>query len=97
MPRELGQPRVRVHPEHLATGRLKLPCRDASANAHVENVRSRGPSDNALDQDVGIARPSPVIALGIRAERFRRLSLVMRLVLGNGRSLGWGHPTIVSS
>jgi hypothetical protein len=88
VPRELGQPRVRVDPEHPATGRLKLPRHNASTDAHVENERSNGRSDNALDQDVGIARPGPVITLGIRPERFRRLPLVMRLVLGNRRSFG---------
>ena len=72
VPRELGQPCVRVDPDHLATGRLKLPRHDASANAHVENEPSRNRSDDALDQDAGIARPGPVITLGIRPERFRR-------------------------
>ena len=88
MPRELGQPCVRVDPEHPAAGRLKLPRHDPSANAHVENEPSRGRSDDALDQDVGIARPGPVITLGIRPERLRRLPLVMRLVLGSRRGLG---------
>ena len=88
VPRELGQPCIRVDPQHPATGRLKLPRHDASTDAHVENEPSRGRADNPLDQDVGIARPSPVITLGIRPERFRRLPLVMRLVPGNRRSLG---------
>ncbi len=55
VPRELGQPCVRVNPEHLAIGRLKQPRHDASANAHVENEPSRGRSDDALDQDLGVA------------------------------------------
>jgi hypothetical protein len=55
--RELGQPCVRVDAEHLATGRLKLPRHDAGADAHVENEPSKGRSDNALDQYVGIAWP----------------------------------------
>lgn len=88
VPRELGQPCVRVDPEHLATGRLKLPRNDAGANADVENEPSGGRSDNALDQDVGIARPGPVITLGVRPERLRRLPPMMRPVLGARRSLG---------
>ncbi len=90
--REPRQPRVRVNPEQLATGRLKLSRHNAGGNAHVENEPSRGRSRNTLDQDVGIARPGPVIARGIRPERLRRLPLLMRLVLGNGRGVGWWHP-----
>ena len=88
LPRELGQPCVRIDPEHQATRHLKLPRHDASPNAHVENEPSRGHSDDALDQNVGIARPGPVVTLGIRPERFRRLPLVMRLALGRRLSLG---------
>jgi hypothetical protein len=87
MPRELGQPGVRVDPEYLAAGGLELPRDDAGGNPDVENERSGGRSRNALDQGAGIARPSPVITLRIRSERFRCLALVMRLALGNGRSL----------
>ena len=74
LPRELGQPCVGVDPEHLATGRLKLPRHDASGSADVEDARARGPGDDALDQSRGIARPGPVIACGIRPERIRRLT-----------------------
>jgi len=91
VPRELGQPCIRVDPEHLAPGRLKLPRHDAGANAHVENAPSRDRSNDALSQDIGIARPGPVITLGIRPERFCRLTLVMRPVLGARRSLGCWH------
>lgn len=85
--RELGHPCVRVDSEHLATGRLKLPRHNASADAHIENESSRGGSDDALDQDVGIARPRAVIALRVRPERFRRLPLMVRLAIGNRRRL----------
>ena len=87
-PRELGQPYVGVDPEHLTTGRLKLPGHDASTNAHVENDPSTGLSEDALDQDVGITRPGPVVTPGIGPERFRRPPLMMRLVPGNRPSLG---------
>jgi len=94
-PREPGQPCVRVDPQHLAASRLKLPRHDASTNAYVENESSRGCSDKALDQNNGIARPGAVIALWIRPERFGCLPLVMRLVVGNRRSLGRRHRIII--
>ena len=74
--RQQPLPRSPTNPERLATGRLELPGHDASGNTCVENEPSSCRSGNALDQDVGIARPGPVITLGIRPERFRHLALV---------------------
>lgn len=85
--RELGHPCVRLDTEHLTTGRLKLPRHDASADAHIENDSTRGGSHDALDQDVGIARPRAVITLRVRPERFRRMPVMVRLAVGNRRTL----------
>jgi hypothetical protein len=63
--RELGHPCVRLDAEHRASGRLKLPRHDARADANIENKSTRGGSHDALDQDVGIARPCAVIALRV--------------------------------
>src|ERR1019366_9832021 len=72
-------------PEHPAPGRLELPGRDAGTAADVEDVGAWAGRDDPLHQRAGIARPGPVVAFGVRAERLRYLPRLMSLTrLGSG-------------
>jgi hypothetical protein len=57
-------------------------------SSNSSRIRSALGFHDPLDQDVGIARPRAVIALGVRPERFSRLPLMVRLAVAIIRSLG---------
>src|SRR6185436_17898802 len=66
---EVGHPRVHVDAEHPTAGRLELPGHDAGAATHVEHLGSGTGGDDRPPEGVRIARPGPVVAVRIRAER----------------------------
>jgi AcrR family transcriptional regulator len=77
-PGQVRHPRIRIDPEHPAAGRPDLPGDDAGPAAHVEDIRPWDASHDPVDQRAGIARPGPVIAIGIRAERLGDFPGLMR-------------------
>ena len=85
-PGEVSHPGVRLDAEHVAPGRLELPGFYAGAAADVEHVGPGAGGDDPLHQGVRVPGPGPVVAFGVRAERFRYLPVLMRLTPGKTRS-----------
>ncbi len=77
--RDLDHPRVDVDAQHLAAGCLELSGHDAGAAADVEDVGDWARGDDPVHQGLWVGGPRPVVAFGVRAERFRYLSEFMRL------------------
>ena len=79
----LRHPRVNFHAEHPAPDGLERSRRDTSAGPYIEHVSARACGNDPLDESSGVARPTPVVALRVRAERLRHLpglvSLPVRL------------------
>jgi hypothetical protein len=69
--REVGHARVGFDARYPAARRPELPGGDAGARADVEDVGAGGGGDHGLDHGVGVAGAGAVVALGVRAERFR--------------------------
>jgi hypothetical protein len=98
LPGQFGHPRVGIDPEHAAAGRLEQPGGDAGAAADVEDIAAGAGGDDPVHQGVGIAGAGPVIAFGVRAERFGYIALVMRLGPGTIRRRCRGHtPTLAGT
>ena len=70
---QVGHPRVGLDPEHPAAGRSELPGGDAGTAANIEDVVSGATIDDPLHHGFGVARPGPIVAFGVRAERLRPL------------------------
>ena len=83
---EFGHALVGIDPQHPAAGRLELPDCDPGAGAHVEDAGSRAGGDDPVHHGVGVARPDPVVASGVRAERLRYLPGLMRLLFRHTRA-----------
>jgi len=81
-PRQVSHPRVDVDAKHPAAGRLELPGDDAGPAAHLEHVGPGAFGDDPVHHGLGIGGPGPVVAFGVRAERLRDLSVLMRLASG---------------
>src|ERR1700731_1323846 len=86
-PGDLGHPRVGVNAEHRAAGRPILPCSDSGTAADIQKFDAGARGDDTLYQDVGVARPRPVVSFGVYSEGFRYLPKPVRLPLGKWRGL----------
>ena len=86
LPGQAGHPRVRVDPEHPAARRLELPGHDARAAADVQDLRPGLPSMTRSDQRLRIARPGPLVALGVGCRRLGDLAVLEASVLGGGET-----------
>jgi hypothetical protein len=80
-PGEAGHPRVDLDAEHPAAERRELPRDDAGAAADVEHAGSGSRGGDRFDDAGGIARPAPVVALGIGAEGLRDVARLVGLLL----------------
>ena len=85
-PGEVSHPRVGLDPEHPAAGRLELPGGYAGPAADVQDVGPGAGGDDPVHHGVGVARPDPVVASGVRAERLRYLPGLMRLLFRHTRA-----------
>ena len=78
----LGYPRVDVDPYHPAADGLEVPGGDAGTAADVGHVGPGTGGDDTVHHGLGIAGPGPVETFGVRVERLRYLSVLMRLGFG---------------
>jgi hypothetical protein len=78
----LGHPRVDVDPYHPAADGLEVPGGDAGTAADVGLVGPGTGDDDTAHHGLGIAGPGPVETFGVRVERLRYLSVLMRLGFG---------------
>ena len=70
---------------------MELASGDAGAAADIDEIAARAGVDEARDHGLWVARPGPLVTLGVRSERLGHLSGLMRLVSGIRRGLPDGR------
>jgi len=86
--RRFGHPRVDLDPEHPAAGGAERLGGDARADPDVEDGGAGSGSEDPFHHGPRIARPRPVVPLGVRAERLGHLPCPVRLQGGARRLRG---------